>query len=399
MRRSIIIAFPHKLSFILSGVGLSLGVHIGFFGVGINEIFLIFSAALSLFYMPPYGWCRINSFYRRHQILILMSLSLMIFASIGFFVGAMYTEDNRSIFQLIRFFLFLFIIFQLPLFYSVSDQGAPEDVLKLMFIGVLIASIINWLAFFGGAYSDPSLPGQNTIGQQVALFLPLLLYWSIVQNGLFKRFFVIGLVVFLVATSLFSWSKGSWVGIIISFALFPLMSGRKSVGTILLIACLVLAVAFQFSEIILKLIETEFSASEGSGSNQQRIATILSGIYIARDFPFGVGAAYEAVASRYISETGMLWIQPDPHNTLAHVASVGGFGALASYGLIYCAAIYALFRAKHLNKHFRWALAAILFNGFLLMQFSGAFFTQAFWWLILGAIFTLADRRLLQTSK
>lgn len=391
MKLTSVIRLTSKLAYLLSGIGLSVGVQIGFAGVGINEIFLILSATLLLFYLPPDGWRRVSIFYRHHQVMILMMIFLMIFVSAGYLVGTIYATDYRAVFQLIRFFVFLVIIFQLPLFYTISGIGVPEDILRFMLIGVFISSIVNWLIFFGSGHPDLFLPGQNAIGQQVALFFPLLVYLFSCEKRLFITIIVFGVIVFFIATSLFSWSKGSWLVILNSIAFYLLFSSRRDLGGNLLIACLLIVIFLIYSEDLLRIIDTEISASDGSGSNEQRIASFWSGIYIARDFPFGAGAAYEILAGRYVEEAGLLWIQPDPHNTLSHIASVGGFGALVSYCLLHCAAFYALFRARGINRRLRLTIVTMLINGVLLMQFSGEFFTQAFWWLVLGTIFTLAN--------
>ena len=139
-------------------------------------------------------------------------------------------------------------------------------------------------------------------------------------------------------TSFLSLSKGSWLTITFILICFSFLKLRYTLKYIPLILFAFLIIDNNYGENIRWLLNVEITASEGAGSNYQRIATALSGFYIAFDYPFGIGTAYQEIVHQYVSQLNMRWIQPDPHNTLAHVSSVSGFGGLISYlGILFFA--------------------------------------------------------------
>jgi len=386
LKRTTLAKVVYYPTLFFTGIGLSLGSQIGIGGVGLNELFLISTILLFIFILPGcIGLYR--RFFITHQITTLAVLFLMVFYSIGYFVGLLYAPDERAIFQSARLFIYAFLFLAIPYIAVMSGVSTPKRDLMVLTLGVAVSALANFGLFLFGSHFDPSLPGQNMIGQNVALFFPFLIYllWTNKSSG--KRFLILAMIFLFVVASLFSWSKGSWLGILGGVLIMLLFNGRRGFYMAAIMATLITPILLSYYDEIMHIYSVEMTASEGSNSMPQRLATILSGFCIALDHPFGVGTAYEHVAANYQSVTGMYWIQPDPHNTLAHIASQAGFLAVFSFIAINLGAIYSAISSKITDDIFKKMLAVIFIVGLFLMQLSGEFITQAFWWLILGIMF------------
>jgi len=397
--RSSIARITYFFAFLFGGVSLSLGSYIGFAGIGINDILLLLAFMMSVFLMNEIDRKAIVAILRRHQMVIAMGGMLFLFLSIGQIAGAVYGADFNSIPQLIRAFIYIFIILPLPIIYTTTMRSSVFNILMPMFYGVLISSLLNLFFFSAGLSETTSLVGQNMIGQQVALFMPMSLYLLFSRSTFSYKFVYFIAFLLLIAASFLSLSKASWIGVIIAVLLFSAYLFRDIRSLVFIFGLSFFIIYLGADNEIQRLFEMELSSSEGSGSNPQRIASALSGIYIARDYPFGIGSAYEHVAYDYIQEAGLLWVQPDPHNTLSHIAASGGFGALFCYLSICLYAFYRILKSRQITGRSRLALLAILINGVFLMQFTGEFYTQSFWWLLLGIFIMIGDNRFPGISK
>ena len=145
----------------------------------------------------------------------------------------------------------------------------------------------------------------------------------------------------------------------VGFFFMLLLNNKRQFYFVMLSALLLTPAVAAYYEELLNIFSMEMSASAGSKSNLQRLATIKSGFYIAMDYPFGVGTAYEHVAASYKSVTGMYWIQPDPHNTWAHIASQAGFFGLFCFLAINFCAIFSVLSNKSIQGLFKATLITI----------------------------------------
>ena len=121
-----------------------------------------------MFFFPA-GVNTYRHFYINHQLTALAVICLLTFYSIGYFVGMLSAPDERAIFQFAR--LSIFALF-LPILFVAARNGisTPQNDLMVLTLGVTASSLGNWGLFLFGNHLDPSLPGQNVIGQNVALF-------------------------------------------------------------------------------------------------------------------------------------------------------------------------------------------------------------------------------------
>lgn len=370
-----------------TGIGLSLGVQVSVAGIGLNELILLFAIIWFIFFMPG-GMGAYYKFFVSYQIPVLAAICLIVCYSMGYFTGLAYNPDERAIYQFLRLVIFALLALALPYVSYISGVSNPRLDLIAMTLGVVVSSLINWVLFIFIESSSSELPGQNGIGQNVALFFPFLVYWLEVTHTRFKKMILfLALFLFLV-TSLFSGSKGSWLAVSGGGIIILLFSGRRGVNLAVSIGLLTLPILVTYYHEVASIVNFEILASAGSNSNSQRLAAILSGIYIASDYPFGVGTAYEYFASMYMSETRMHWVMPDPHNTWAHVASQAGFFGFFFFLLINLSGLLSVLASKTLDRRFKVCLVAIFMVASFLMQLSGEFVTQAFWWLLLGVLFT-----------
>ena len=148
-----------------------------------------------------------------------------------------------------------------------------------------------------------------------------------------------------------------------------------------------------FYEEVSYIYSVELSSSAGSKSNSQRLAAIVSGFLIALDYPFGIGSAYEVVVENYVGLSNLHWIMPDPHNTVAHVVSYGGIPALIMYMAIHLIAVKRIYYGRELDPDIKVTALAIFVVGVFSMQLSGEYFTQAFWWFLLGLFLAFRSQR------
>ena len=380
-RRSNFIGLVYYPALFFTGIGLSLGKPIAQWGVAIHELLLIFVIFLFIF-VSPLGVAAFKNFYIKNQIKFSIIICLLFFSAAGYLTGSVYDPDFTAVFQTIRLFLFSFLVFAIPYVALVCKVSNPKNDLAILTFGVVTSIVINLVI-----YKDSpaiSLPGQNMIGIYVALLMPFLIYLLFIYKENWKKVLVLVLMTLFLATSLLSWSKGSWLGIILGCLFFFFAAGRRGLLAGIFITVILLIFSAFFIEEIMKIYDTELSASTGSNSNFQRYAIFLSGFYIALDNPFGVGSAYEYFAASYVKELEMFWVPPDPHNTLAHVAALGGIGACFSFVMINVLSLYSVLSVRSQDRMLKTCLTTIFVVGFFLMQLSGIFFTQAFWWLFLG---------------
>lgn len=352
-------------------------------GVGINELFLFLAILLFMCFVRD-GINSFRNFFFSHQLTVLAAIFLVVFFFFGYFSGLVYAPDQRAIFQFMRLFIFALFLLPLPFVAARIGVSTPQNDLMVLMLGVTTSALVNWGLFLFGNREDPSLPGQNMIGQSVALFFPFLMNLFFKEKRATRKILILSVVFLFLVTSVYSWSKGSWLGVALGLFFMILFNAKRHFFLAALsVLFLTISIATNYDE-LMHIYSVEMSASTGSNSNSQRFATFMSGFYIAMDHPFGVGTAYEHVASSYLRETGMYWVQPDPHNTWAHVASQSGFFGLFCFLAINFFAIFSVLSRKTTQDLFKATLITIFIVGTFLMQLSGGFVTQAYWWVILG---------------
>ena len=251
-----------------------------------------------------------------------------------------------------------------------------------MLLGLLFSSVINWIIFLNESYTELSLPGQNMLGSHIALF-SVFVYYLLKESSSFSlRIYYYLISAFLLVTSLFTMSKSSWLGIVFVILSIIISNFRLKINfSVIIIFLLALFLVKNNFEIISKLFEVEISSSEGSGSNEQRIADFKSAVLIALDYPLGVGSNYEFVAKNYVTESGLSWVQPDPHNTFAHILSTGGFLSLLFF-------IVMTFLIFFKAQKYSFPIYTLLVVSLILMQFNGDFYSLGYWWLICGLVYS-----------
>lgn len=381
------IKFLYSSGIFLSGIGLSLGFQLGVLNVGLNEIIFFITAVCFYLRSDLLGYYLI--FFRDNGGLTLILASFFVFCAIGIFTGAFLDASPKAIFQLIRIFIFIFIVVPLPWVSYRAGLSSPLCDLKVFMLGVMASVFVNWAEFFVG--DSASLPGQNGIGNAVALTFPFLIFCfqKTVSNK--NKFLFLMMIMLFLLTSLYSWSKGSWIGILLGAMMISL--NRRSLLKFLLGGGILVGLTLLFFyEEVSYIYSVELSSSAGSKSNSQRLAAIVSGFLIALDYPFGIGSAYEVVVENYVGLSKLHWIMPDPHNTVAHVVSYGGIPALIMYMAIHLTAAKRIYYGRELDPDIKVTALAIFFVGVFSMQLSGEYFTQAFWWFLMGLFFSFRSQ-------
>jgi len=322
-----------------------------------------------------------------HKIFFL-SIALMIIAGLpGTLTSIIYSPEYgiRNIATLSRLSLYLALT---GLSAAITRQSCFELTTPIL-AGTTFASIWNLWDFFSGNATTNSLAGQNPLGYCLSATLPLVTDKLFCTKRNTRPLWGAVFLLFTGATVL-TWSKAAWINvtIIIMMALIiQIFRNKRYIGALALIVTLTLIYA-SLHESISWILETEISASEGSSSNEMRIAQILNGIKIFADHPWGIGnATYPAVAE----DMGLKFPQgtpPDPHNSYIQVLTGFGMIGAISYALALAYIPYiTIKRTKNKSSEFRWLAILITFSLYFQGLFIGELLTQPLSWILFGYIF------------
>lgn len=376
------ICFP---SFFLWGLGMSTGRHVGFGGIGFGELWFVFISPLILL---GFGSNRLMYVLVRLRIYFLSGMVFLSILAMGNLVGAyQWDPSTRDIFIFLRQAFYLILL--VPLVTIVAMRLPPDTLLHFILVGVVFSSIYNLANYEFGAFG--SLIGQNMIGQQVAMIFPFALYMIWASRRMAGRLLYFMITALLVITSFFSLSKGSWVSILLSSALFAfLYISRKKIQAFLYLGILALLIVgcgyFFFYEAITNVVATEITSARGSGSNEQRWAAVLSGVVIALTYPFGIGGSHYPEAAE-LADVGLLWIMPDPHNTFAHAASWSGVVGFIFFCIIFFYPAYLVIKSRKLLGARYLLYVPLLAGVYFFANTSGEHLTQPAYWALSALVF------------
>jgi O-antigen ligase len=354
-------------------------------GLGFGELFFISLLPLSLYWIRPVELAYV---YGRLKPYFGFAAAFITFFVLGNLVGMHLWEiGTKDVFILLRQSFYLFVL--VPLISCTAMRMGPRPFLNSMLAGVICACLYNIAKFDFSVFG--SMVGQNSIGEMTSALYPYVLFLTLHEEGKLKRVFSFLVLCMLVLVAFFSLSKGAWVSISISTAIFYilLIKGRRwkplfasAVFGIVVLAGIFLA----FQDTVFRFFFTELSSAEGSGSNEERILSALSGLLIGLIHPVGVGSSHYPEAAATL-DIGLLWIQPDPHNAYAHALSWAGI-----LGFL-CVAVLLLYPTLLLFKHagragnLVTAYLPMLAGLYLFANTSGGLMTQPFFWAFSGVIF------------
>ena len=388
-----------SLLYIMVFVG-AMGVQFPFYNIftisGVN-LFIIPYAFLILFVLTQEDFSHFlkenKKYFTMFAIVSLMAFSISIAT-----IYSLYIFNNptlNSILIIIRiliyasFFLFIpYIIYK----YDISLE-------KILFVWMIAIVIMSFLSYL----DNPDiigvfiyLKGQNILGLYVSFTIFFALYFFHKNFELrfkVKSFIYLVLSFFLLATSLFTWSKSSWVSIIVPLIMLMLINTIKRGKTsfLFMLVGLISFVFFMNSEYILALIANEWSASSGSNSNEERLGSAIAGLKeMVFSYFIGVGPKNYPIAIEYYDIKDVLWIQPDPHNGYVHI--------LAEYGILAFISFASLVILIYKKLNFKLLLDLYLFAGLLSLliftNFSGQVVTQHFLYLYGALIMGYKNTRL-----
>lgn len=324
---------------------------------------------------------------KTHKIFFL-SISLMIVAGLpGTLTSILHSPEYglRNIATLIRLGLYL----ALTALSAAITRRSKFDLVTPILAGTAFASIWNFWDFFSGHATTNSLAGQNPLGYCLSATLPLVadkLFSTRRSTQLLWGF----VFLLLIGATILTWSKAAWINVAIvmmALAIIQIVKNKRYVATLTLIATLITLYA-SLHESISWILETEISASEGSSSNEMRIAQILNGVRIFSEHPWGIGnATYPAVAENM----GLKFPQgtpPDPHNSYIQVLTGFGLIGLISYMLALAYIPYITVNSTRIkSSEFRWLAILIAFSLYFQGLFIGELLTQPLSWILFGYIF------------
>lgn len=324
---------------------------------------------------------------KTHKIFFL-SIALMIVAGLPGTLTSIHHAPEyglRNIATLTRLGLYL----ALTTLSAAITRTSKFDLTTPILMGTAFASIWNFWDLFSGHATTNSLAGQNPLGYCLSVTLPL------VANKIFstRRSTQIfwGLVfLLLIGATILTWSKAAWINVaivVMALAIIQIVKNKRYIATLTLITILITLYA-SLHESISWILETEISASEGSSSNEMRIAQILNGVRIFTEHPWGIGnATYPAVAE----SMGLKFPQgtpPDPHNSYIQVLTGFGLIGLISYMLALAYIPYITLNRTRINsREFRWLAILITFSLYFQGLFIGELLTQPLSWILFGYIF------------
>lgn len=300
-------------------------------------------------------------------------------------IYSLYVFDNptlNSIMIIIRMLIYASFFLFIP--YFIHKFGIDFE--SILFTWLLAIVIMSFLYYFDNPDIIGSfiyLKGQNILGLYVSFTIFFAFYFShknFERKLYFKSIIYLMVSSFLLVTSLFTWSKSSWISIIIPLIILILVNTLKR-GKIVFLFLILGFISFIFfinSEYILALVANEWNASSGSHSNEERIISAIAGIKETLfSYFIGVGPKNYSVAIEYFNIKDLLWIQPDPHN--------GYVQLLAEYGLLsfisFMSLLILIYKKLNLSSLLDLYLFAGLLSLLIFTNFSGQTVTQNFLYL------------------
>jgi O-antigen ligase len=326
-------------------------------------------------------------------IVLLISLSMIVAIIISLYV--LNNPNYSSVAIVIRNIIYASFFIVLPYCfykYNINIESA-------IFVWLMAVCIQSFLYYFDnpeiiGIYFY--LNGQNILGFYVALSIFFAFYFThkfYEKNNFIKMAFYGSISLFLLITSLFTWSKSSWVSIIISlfFVLLINTFKRKKVFFLFLILTIISSILILNIDFILGLVVNEWSASSGSNSNEERLGDIIAGLKIfLYSFTLGVGPKNYPIAIEYYAISDVLWVQPDPHNSYIHI--------LAEYGLLaficFFSMVYIVYKKLNLYNLLDLYLFGALISILIFGNFSGQVITQQFLFIFFSLIVGYSIRKI-----
>ncbi len=337
------------------------------------------------------GFAPIRAAIKQFKSLLIIFVVLSIIGLLGAFVGAIFVNTDLmlvnvfAIFRLLFDCLLIYLTVVLVGFYRLGIYSALS-------LGLVISCLLNLVDWMGRGMAYESLAGQNTLGFVIALGFPYILFRLLFRSVNIYRLVMNLLVVLIVVVSgLLTWSKGAWIGMLITTTILVIYWGAASVKKSITAIVLVMAVSFIATEFfgsqLYKLVETEITASAGSASNEMREVQILNGILIGLEYPFGVGNKTYYTAARSL---GLEFVSggtpPDPHNSYVHVMSGFGLIGLIPYLLIMFYPMYILLRVRALMPARDFVMqCVVLISIYFQGMVTGEVFTQPLAWVLMGS--------------
>lgn len=380
----------------------------------IRTLFLFSIALLSIAPIVSYGNL-FSNFNVGDILFVLLSPFILVregkftyyhFIPVGFFLAylvsstfALFTFDYISTVNvgfILRFLYYFFIVIVISKF--VVDRHSFTQVINSILIGLTLTLILVWIEWSNKPVYLGIVPmlhtvhdfvnfpiNRNYIGFFIALGSGLsfsLLLISQVRN---KPIYLTLLMFFLIS-SLFTFSKGTWLSSYLLIILFSLK--RNPLFSSVLGVVLVLTTSFLYiNEVggVYELIERMSQRVEGSDStNSDRLNYAVDALLMGLDyFPFGVGAEGYLSSAIYsgLNET------KDPHNAVLWVFAESGFFGIL---LLTFTLFIILFRILSYRKHSESILLLGLFFPLVAnMPFQGTPFSMKYLWLVLSLSLSL----------
>lgn len=381
-------------SFFLWGVGMSLNFHLGISGVGYGEMLFLFASVIFAASNKIYS-IRISKGMKYYYI---SAMGFVSFLSLGSLTGTyLFLADARDIAIIFRQVFYSFML--IPIVMEITRNFDVERLFNILLAAVVISCVLNLIQYDFSRFS--SLLGQNMLGMHVSILFPYALFLLITKKGIFRLVAIIVLPI-LVVSAFFSLSKGAWVSFTLSFFVFTMVyifrkshsdrGGRngKILATVILVAffLIVYGIYEKNRSMVHRYISTEISASKGSQSNEERITSIKSSILIAMYYPFGVGGSHYPEAAELLQEeVGLLWVQPDPHNSFAHALSWSGFLGAILFSVLFFYPLFMLFKYKKNLTRDKYAFyLSLLFGAYFFANTTGGHLTQPIFWFVSALI-------------
>lgn len=216
---------------------------------------------------------------------------------------------------------------------------------------------------------------NNGAGLMLAMGVPVAYFLSQAYQG-WRRWFLLGLVPFLIHAVLMSYSRGAMASLLIVFPLMVLRSRSKAVLGFSLAAVLLLVPVLAGKEIRDRFFSIE--GYEEDRSAQSRFESWNAGIAIAKTYPiFGAGIRNSDLLSQSFGAD----IEGRAiHSQYLQTAADSGFPAVGLYllvlfmGLRYMRKVQKQYRRSPLEEHWRICCVAAGIEGALMVFCIGATF-------------------------
>ena len=275
-------------------------------------------------------------------------LFVLMFSGIVFFGGAVSVSKGGSLRPALMYVCFTLIYFAAVNMIR-SKEMIKRSVYALMFSGFVVSAYGIYQNYFGVTaqiWQDSSmfanisgrvvstLENPNVLAEYLILVIPFTIVSLILAGSIKKSAPYVACALFSVMCLVYTWSRGSWLGIIFALLLLFVIMHRKALVAYLGILLLVPFAPAVLPASVIQRITTIGNIADTSTS--YRVSIWQASLAMIRDYMFtGIGVGQEAFRLVY-PEYSLAGIEsaPHSHNLYLQICIEFGLAGILVFGLV-----------------------------------------------------------------